>query len=98
MYYLRRGAYVASVKRGQYIIENYPQSMYVDDALALMAESYTRLGEDKLAADSKRILVEHDPKHPWLSGNWPTSKSRSEARRVGKECVSTCRSRWSPYN
>src|SRR3546814_13109233 len=22
--------------------------------------------------------------------------SRSEARRVGKECVSTCRSRWSP--
>src|SRR3546814_19461053 len=22
---------------------------------------------------------------------------RSEERRVGKECVSTCRSRWSPY-
>src|SRR3546814_18634745 len=22
----------------------------------------------------------------------------SEARRVGKECVSTCRSRWSPYH
>src|SRR3546814_15292877 len=25
-------------------------------------------------------------------------KSRSEERRVGKECVSTCRSRWSPYH
>src|SRR3546814_12361356 len=24
--------------------------------------------------------------------------SRSEERRVGKECVSTCRSRWSAYN
>src|SRR3546814_1072188 len=24
--------------------------------------------------------------------------SRSEERRVGKECVSTCRSRWSPYH
>src|SRR3546814_16512510 len=24
--------------------------------------------------------------------------SRSEERRVGKECVSTCRFRWSPYN
>src|SRR3546814_12070712 len=23
--------------------------------------------------------------------------TRSEERRVGKECVSTCRSRWSPY-
>src|SRR3546814_16643823 len=26
------------------------------------------------------------------------SASRSEERRVGKECVSTCRSRWSPYH
>src|SRR3546814_10795998 len=26
------------------------------------------------------------------------SAGRSEERRVGKECVSTCRSRWSPYN
>src|SRR3546814_15367737 len=25
-------------------------------------------------------------------------QQRSEERRVGKECVSTCRSRWSPYN
>src|SRR3546814_15667704 len=24
-------------------------------------------------------------------------RGRSEERRVGKECVSTCRSRWSPY-
>src|SRR3546814_6504876 len=27
-----------------------------------------------------------------------TQFSRSEERRVGKECVSTCRSRWSPYH
>src|SRR3546814_14007095 len=27
-----------------------------------------------------------------------TSLMRSEERRVGKECVSTCRSRWSPYH
>src|SRR3546814_18331653 len=26
------------------------------------------------------------------------STRRSEERRVGKECVSTCRSRWSPYH
>src|SRR3546814_20571166 len=25
------------------------------------------------------------------------ARQRSEERRVGKECVSTCRSRWSPY-
>src|SRR3546814_11336510 len=26
-----------------------------------------------------------------------SGRMRSEERRVGKECVSTCRSRWSPY-
>src|SRR3546814_5617013 len=26
------------------------------------------------------------------------AQARSEERRVGKECVSTCRSRWSPYH
>src|SRR3546814_12350448 len=28
----------------------------------------------------------------------PQSAGRSEARRVGKECVSTCSSRWWPYH
>ena len=26
------------------------------------------------------------------------SKDRSEERRVGKECIAVCRSRWSPYH
>src|SRR3546814_18617119 len=30
-------------------------------------------------------------------GETPTLRARSEERRVGKECVSTCRSRWAPY-
>src|SRR3546814_4701221 len=32
--------------------------------------------------------------HPDARGG----EQRSEERRVGKECVSTCRSRWSPYH
>src|SRR3546814_15921766 len=31
-------------------------------------------------------------------GVWDSGCTRSEERRVGKECVSTCRSRWSPYH
>ena len=30
--------------------------------------------------------------------NITSTNTRSEERRVGKECVSTCRSRWSPYH
>src|SRR3546814_20910166 len=33
------------------------------------------------------------PAFNWIEENEP---ERSEERRVGKECVSTCRSRWSP--
>src|SRR3546814_12450879 len=32
------------------------------------------------------------------SGRARARRDRSEERRVGKECVSTCRSRWSPYH
>src|SRR3546814_15510878 len=45
-------------------------------------------------------VLANDPKH--LGGAVDSDGSdkgarRAEARRVGKECVSTCRSRWSPY-
>src|SRR3546814_14634357 len=35
---------------------------------------------------------------PGLNRNRLMSGVRSEERRVGKECVSTCRSRWWPYH
>src|SRR3546814_7753876 len=33
-----------------------------------------------------------------VAHRFPRGAVRSEERRVGKECVSTCRSRWSPYH
>src|SRR3546814_1426801 len=33
-----------------------------------------------------------------IVGLWEPAMARSDERRVGKECVSTCRSRWSPYH
>src|SRR3546814_13207271 len=33
-----------------------------------------------------------------FAGQWALPGGRSEQRGVGKECVSTCRSRWSPYH
>ena len=31
-------------------------------------------------------------------GDAPENVARSEERRVGKECIAVCRSRWSPYH
>src|SRR3546814_3790935 len=42
------------------------------------------------------LAVNYIGGNPNLVGN--ILNKRSEERRVGKECVSTCRSRWSPYH
>src|SRR3546814_11615655 len=44
--------------------------------------------------DRDTALGEGLPDHARPNLSW----SRSEERRVGKECASTCRSRWSPYH
>lgn len=74
-YYLRRNAWVAAANRGQYVLEHYPQSMYDGDAIAVMSESYARLGQDKLAADSRRVLQLNHPGHSYLRGDWPADRS-----------------------
>ena len=71
LYYLRRGAWVAAADRATYLLETYPQSEYQNDAVAMLGESYTRLGNAALAADAKRVLQQNDPQHPWLAGRWP---------------------------
>src|SRR3546814_20184492 len=41
--------------------------------------------------------AEPPERHCCLQTRWRADR-RSEERRVGKECVSTCKSRWSPYH
>ena len=76
LYYLRRGAYVAAADRAKYLLETYPQSEHQNDAVAVLAEAYTRLGNQTLAADAKRVLQQNDPSHPWLRGDWPNYPSK----------------------
>lgn len=60
-YYLNRGAYVAVVNRAKYVIENYPQTPAVAEALQLLTTAYSKLEMDDLAADAKRVLLENYP-------------------------------------
>src|SRR3546814_12713129 len=54
------------------------------------------LRPDRRRADAlRRALRARHPGRQLVGITW---RSRSEERRVGKECVSTCRSRWSPYH
>jgi outer membrane protein assembly factor BamD len=71
IYYLRREAWVSAASRARYLLETYPQSSYQYDAVAVLAEAYTHLGNKTLADDAKRVLELNDPQHPWLAGKFP---------------------------
>src|SRR3546814_7928073 len=55
---------------------------------------------DVLRSMSWRTIDNPFQNHKWSAGMFSNylKSGRSEERRVGKECVSTCRSRWSPYH
>ena len=77
LYYMRRGAWLSAIGRAKGLLENYPQSAYQYDAIAALAESYTRLGNQALADDARRVLEQNDPNHPWLHGrDWPDYPSK----------------------
>src|SRR3546814_13919796 len=84
---------VLSTLRPQIIHERKPFSccgqsrVYPRHELNFSSKPLERCLESRLPASKRlrtlRVLADH----------W-----RSEERRVGKECVSTCRYRWSPYH
>jgi outer membrane protein assembly factor BamD len=52
-YYFKRGAYIAALGRGRYVLENFPQTPAIPDALAVMVQAYHLL---KLPDQEKEIL------------------------------------------
>src|SRR3546814_13097043 len=62
---------------------------------ALFADPLDRPERAILHLQAALVAQEH---HAVAGCKVPVAALRSEERRVGKECVSTCRSRWSPYH
>src|SRR3546814_16689514 len=60
------------------------QPLGVPDAIACSMDEYRSSEYRDSSGGLLRRIVQPEP--------------RSEERRVGKECVSTCRSRWSPFH
>ena len=67
-FYFERGAMIAAVNRVSYLLEHFDGSRHVPDALALMISAYDALGQEDLAADTRRVLAATDPEHPAAAG------------------------------
>src|SRR3546814_19818546 len=70
-----------------------PSRWLYDDEGSELFERITALDEYYPTRTETAILREHAADMANFCG-----RGRSEERRVGKECVSTCRYRWSPYH
>jgi len=62
-YYLVRRAYIAALRRAQYVVENFQGTPAVSDGVAIMVECYLRLGLNELADTSLALLRENYPEH-----------------------------------
>ena len=75
-YYFRRGAYIAAATRAKFLVETYQEAPASADALAVMAESYRRIGRTQLGDETAQVLKLNYPEHPYLVGKWPAKRSK----------------------
>jgi outer membrane protein assembly factor BamD len=75
-YYLKRGAYLAAINRGQYAIKTYPNTPALEEASYILVLAYDKLDMPELRDDALRVMRLNfpdsryytqglEPKKPW---------------------------------
>jgi outer membrane protein assembly factor BamD len=68
-YYFKRRAFVSALRRGQYVVENFPKTPAVADGLAVMIQAYKSMGLDEQADSSLEILKLNFPDYPAIDAS-----------------------------
>lgn len=69
-YYMSVKAYLAAISRSQEVIINYPNTGYVEEALAIEVLAYNKLNEIELGNKTKQVLAMNFPKSRYLKHDW----------------------------
>jgi outer membrane protein assembly factor BamD len=67
-YYMKRQAYLAALNRAKYVLEFYPNSISVEEALVISISAYDYMDLQDLKEDTLRILKTNYPQNPMVSG------------------------------
>jgi outer membrane protein assembly factor BamD len=67
-YYMKRQAYLAALNRAKYVLEYYPNSNSVEEALVVSISAYDYMDLTDLKEDTLRILKTNYPQNPMVLG------------------------------
>ena len=67
-FYLKKGAYVAAINRGNYVLDHFEQTPSIEESLSIIIRSYQALGVTDLAQDYLLILQHNFPQSKYITG------------------------------
>ena len=67
-YYMKRTAFLAALNRAKYVLEYYPNSTSVEEALVVSVSAYDYMDLTDLKEDTLRILKTNYPQNPMILG------------------------------
>lgn len=73
-HYMKVKAYIAALNRAKYVIENYADSNFVEEALVIMISAYDYLGMTDLKEDNLKILKQNYPNSAIFNKGQDTKK------------------------
>lgn len=68
-YYFKRNAPLAALHRGQTVLNQYPSSDSIEEALAITVQAYIELEQNELADQNLEVLANNYPKSKYLDEN-----------------------------
>ncbi len=74
-YYLERREYIAAAKRFRYVVENYPNTRHVEEALARLTETYYAMGLTSEAQTAAAVLGQNYPDSQWYKDSYKLLQS-----------------------
>ncbi len=97
-YYLERKEYLASIQRFRIVVEQYPNTNQIEEALARLVEAYYALGVVQEAQTAAAVLGHNYPDSQWYADSYkllqqgglePRENSGSWISRAGRQLLGT---------